>query len=92
MTDHISHQLRRITPNGKELEIGAGHKCLKDTVRRNPHSMSVPLKLVPQRNEGLYIATTTDHLYHNVQRQRPFLICVLGFWRGTKRTVCWRRF
>lgn len=84
MTDHISHEFCRITPNGEELEIGAGDKILKDIMRRKTNAVTVSLKLVPKRNERLHVATTADDLYDDVQRQGPFFIDIHRLWCGSK--------
>lgn len=53
-------------------------------MRRNSYAMTVSLKLVPKCNKGLHVATATDNLYHDIQRQRPSLIGIIWLWCGSE--------
>jgi hypothetical protein len=82
--DHVSHQVGGIATDGVKLELGGfAYKVPEDIVCCESDSMAMSLQFGAQRNKGLHIATTANHLYHDVKVNGP-----LGMWF---LFILWRR-
>lgn len=90
ISDHVCHQFRGVTSYREKLEPGFSHKSVENIVRREAHSMPMRLKLVPQCDKRLYISTTADDLYDDIElvRKRRRMCCLeFGIRRGRAKIV-----
>ena len=69
--DHVRHQLRGISPDGVEFQIGVPDEGLELPVRGEAHAVTALLQFIAQRDEGLHVASTADDLDHDVELDGP---------------------
>jgi len=60
--DHVGHESSRISAYWVEFEASSSHKVCEDIMRCDPDPVSMLLQFVPQSQERLDIASTSDHL------------------------------
>ena len=66
-----SHQLGWIASNRIELQTRFLYEFLEGRVRRQADPVTMPMELITQSNEWLYVATTADDLDDNTERNVP---------------------
>ena len=79
--DHISHKLGGVPANWVKFKAMLSYKMLKNVVRCYAYTMTMFLKFISNRNEGLNISSTTYNLDDDIQLDGSYCyLFILGWW------------